>query len=133
MMNRRVFVKLGIFSAGAMTLPLLHCRSNDQYNILLQQPSFLSQICDEKALREIGVAYVKLKPEEKKANRLVDLLTVDSGGKKLSREASDKEVESFLKNKIHADFEKNDTVTVNGWVLSLTEARQCALFSQMPL
>ena len=133
MMNRRVFVKLGIFSAGAMTLPLLHCHSNDQYNVLLHQPSFLSQVCDEKALREIGLAYMRLKPEEKKTNRLIDVLTVEPGGKKLSRKASDKEVQSFLNDKIHTDFEKNDTITLNGWVLSFTEARQCALFSLMPL
>jgi hypothetical protein len=132
-MNRRVFVKLGIFSAGAMTLPLLHCRSNYQYNDLLHQPRFLSQICDEKALREIGLAYLKLKPSEEKKNRLVDFLTEGSGGKKLNIKSSDKEVESFLNNKIHTDFEKNDIVTVKGWVLSLTEARQCALFSHTPL
>jgi len=132
-MNRRVFVKLGIFSAGAMTIPLLHCRSNYQYNVLLHQPRFLSQICDEKALREIGLAYLKLKPSEEKKNRLVDFLTEESGGKKLNSKAADKEVESFLNNKIRSDFEKNDIVTVKGWVLSLTEARQCALFSQTPL
>lgn len=132
-MNRRVFVKLGIFSAGAMTMPLLHCRSNDQYNVLLHQPRFLSQICDEKALREIGLAYLKLKPSEEKKNRLVDFLTEESAGKKLNIKASDKEVESFLNNKIHTDFEKNDIVTVKGWVLSITEARQCALFSYTPL
>ncbi len=132
-MNRRVFVKLGIFSAGAMAMPFLHCRSNYQYNVLLHQPSFLSQICDEKALREIGLAYLKLKPSEEKKNRLVDFLTEGSGGKKLNIKASDKEVESFLNKKIHTDFEKNDIVTVKGWVLSLTEARQCALFSHTPL
>jgi hypothetical protein len=30
---------------------------------------------------------------------------------------------------IHDDFEKGRTVVLNGWILSLTEARQCALFS----
>ena len=70
---------------------------------------------------------------EEKKNRLVDFLTEESGGKILSIKASDKEVESFINNKIHTDFEKNDIVTVKGWVLSLTEARQCALFSHTPL
>lgn len=128
-MNRRLFVKLGIFSAGAMSLPLLNCRSNDQYNVLLHQPTFLWQICDENALREIGLAYRKLKPDEEKKNRLVSILTAEAGDKKLSSKASNKQVESFLNNKIQTEFKKNETVTVKGWVLSLTEARQCALFS----
>jgi len=132
-MNRRVFVKLGIFSAGAMILPMLNCRSNDQYNVLLHQPTFLSLICDENALREIGLAYRKLKPDEEKKNRLVSILTAESGDKKLSSKASYNDVELFINNKIQADFEKNETVTVKGWVLSLTEARQCALFSHIPL
>ncbi len=133
MMKRRAFVKLGILSAGAMTLPLLHCRSNDQYNILLHQPTFLSQICDEKALREIGLEYRKLKPGEENASKLIDLLTRGASGKKLDSKSSDKEVETFIKNEIHTDFDRNDIIAVKGWVLSFTEARQCALFSHTPL
>lgn len=132
-MNRRVFVRLGIFSAGAMTFPLFYCRSNDQYNDLLHQPTFLSQICDDKTLREIGLAYLKVKPKEAKINRLVDFLTVELSGKRISSKSSDKELDSLINYKIHNDFEKENIITVKGWLLSLTEARQCALFSLTPL
>ena len=38
-------------------------------------------------------------------------------------------LEALLNQKIQQDFEAGRTVVVNGWVLSQTEARQCALFS----
>jgi len=34
-----------------------------------------------------------------------------------------------IDQKIKEDFEKGDVVTVKGWILSVTEARQCALFA----
>jgi hypothetical protein len=34
--------------------------------------------------------------------------------------------------RIRRDFERGDTVVVDGWILSVTEARQCALFSLLP-
>ena len=35
-----------------------------------------------------------------------------------------------LEKKIKTDFETGNIVLVDGWVLSISEARQCALFSQ---
>jgi hypothetical protein len=38
-------------------------------------------------------------------------------------------VNSVLEKKVRQDFQENKTVVVDGWILSVTEARQCALFS----
>ena len=132
-MNRRVFVKLGILGTGAMTLPLLHCRSNDSFNMLLQQPAFLSQICDEKVLREIGIDYRKIKPQEDKQGQLVSHLMIDENGKKIASDIPDADLEKTLDQLIKSDFKKDNTITLKGWILSVTEARQCALFSLSPL
>ncbi len=35
----------------------------------------------------------------------------------------------MMSEKVQADFDNGETVVVRGWVLSRTEARQCALFS----
>jgi hypothetical protein len=37
-----------------------------------------------------------------------------------------------LGEQARADFEEGRTVVVNGWILSVTEARQCAIFSLLP-
>jgi hypothetical protein len=34
-----------------------------------------------------------------------------------------------IEGMIHTDFLTDKTLIINGWVLSVTEARQCALFS----
>lgn len=132
-MNRRVFVKLGILGAGAMTLPLLHCRSNESFSKLLQQPAFLAQVCDEKVLREIGMDYRKIKPQEDKQGQLVSHLMIDENGKKIAFDIPDASLEKILDQLIKSDFKKENTITLRGWILSVTEARQCALFSLSPL
>jgi hypothetical protein len=132
-MDRRVFVKLGILGAGAMTIPLLHCRSNDGFSMLLQQPALLSQICDEKVLREIGIDYRKLKPQEDKQGQLVSHLMIDEHGKKIASDTPDAALEKILDQLIKSDFKEDKTITLKGWILSVTEARQCALFSLSPL
>jgi hypothetical protein len=35
----------------------------------------------------------------------------------------------MLENKVENDFKTGKIAVIKGWVLSLTEARQCALFS----
>jgi hypothetical protein len=37
-----------------------------------------------------------------------------------------------IRSQIQADFAADRTVMLDGWVLSVTEARQCALFSLTP-
>ena len=128
-MNRRVFVKLGILGAGALTIPLIHCRSNDAYSISLMQPAFLSQICEEKVIQEIGLALRSLKPELRKKETVVRTLMTTLDGKKIDAKISSDELEKIIEQKIQSDFKNSKTIILKGWVLSETEAYQCALFS----
>jgi len=126
-MDRRTFIQLSAVGAVAISLPQLHCKPTPEG--LLEFPATLSTICDEKAIKEIGSAYLQIFPEENKSSRLRQQLLKDIDGKEIAS-TSDVDILSLhLQKKIHEDFRTSHTVILKGWVLSLTEARQCALFS----
>ena len=68
-------------------------------------------------------------PAENDANMLMDILLLDADNNVIPRNADSLELKELLQQKVHSDFEGGNTVIVSGWVLSVTEARQCALFS----
>ncbi|MBI3483350.1 MAG: hypothetical protein HY015_10350 [Bacteroidetes bacterium] len=77
----------------------------------------------------LGRAYLKLKPDETRDDILLnDLLTEKS--RKIVLEKEDiSSVESQIEKRVKQDFDNKNVVVVQGWVLSVTEARQCAFFS----
>jgi hypothetical protein len=50
-------------------------------------------------------------------------------GKAISEKTPSEELTSMIQDKIHQNFADNDFVTIKGWVISQTEAQQCALFT----
>ena len=126
-MKRKKFIYLSIGGAIAIATPTLYCRNPDKtLNKTLGQPKFLSSICDPNTLSEIGTAYINKYPAEKKEDQLKGLLLADSTGQPTPKTA---DLSLLLDQKITNDFKTEKTVVVSGWILSLTEARQCALFS----
>lgn len=73
--------------------------------------------------RAVGAAYLRLHPEVAAAERLTALLGADLGDDEGAALAS------RLAARQRADFGAGRTVVVEGWVLSLTEARICALLA----
>lgn len=69
-----------------------------------------------------------MKAEQKK-DQLVNLLLTDTFGKIVPESSDISFIQTLLDQKIHKDFKSGNTVTVKGFVISATEARQCALFS----
>ena len=86
-------------ATGAITFPTA-CKPGQPL------PEMLSSLADKKALREIGHEYLKQYPAEK--NQLQDLV---------------------IQSNVQTDFSKGNIVVIKGWVLSVTEARQCALLT----
>ena len=126
-MKRKKFIYPSIGGALAIATPTLYCRNRDKaLNKALGQPKFLSSICDAKTLDEIGAAYLTKFPSEKKEDQLARLLLADSTGHPIPKTT---DLPLLLDQKITDDFNTGKTVVVAGWVLSITEARQCALFS----
>ncbi len=129
-MKRRFFIYLSVAGTLALGVPGIGCRQrNKQLNKFLAQPKFLSHICNANTLKEIGKAYKKQFPSETKEDKISDLLIIDSTGKPVAQTLDQATIEALMDKKIKEDFEQGEIVVVKGWVLSATEARQCALFS----
>jgi hypothetical protein len=79
----------------------------------LAHPEFLSHICDEATIKAIGTVYREQTTTEAQQDKLIELL----------RTSHD------LEKDIRDDYSSGRIVILRGWVLSLTEARQCALYS----
>jgi hypothetical protein len=125
-MKRRDFIQLSAFAAAAISFPLLHSCSAPASEHTMSQPVFLSRLFDEKTIMDAGKAYLQKAPEENDDEQLVKLLADNSS---IANSTDEKAIHDYLDKKIKMDFEKGNTVLVKGWVLAVTEARQCALFS----
>ena len=80
---------------------------------------------DEAAVRDIGARYRETVPGERDARALRAAIARDARrGLWLPWNPS-----PSLERQVSDDFAAGRTVVVRGWVLSVTEARQCALFS----
>ena len=106
-MKRRTFIFLTL--AGTASLFTAGCQHETD---TLSHPDFLSRVCDAATIAKIGQAYRTQTPGEAQKDKLIALLGT-----------------SIDPQHIRDEYAKGNTVIVKGWVLSLTEARQCALFS----
>lgn len=107
-MKRRDFLRITALSAAGLTVTAREDAAS--------HPDLLSLLGPE-AVRDIGGQYRLLVPAEN--NRLFLRAAI------LPSRVS-------IAAMVRRDFETGRTVLVNGWVLSATEARQCALFSLLP-
>ncbi|HEV3223750.1 MAG TPA: hypothetical protein VGZ90_12770 [Puia sp.] len=127
-MQRRKFIQVSAVGTTVIALTGISCKNQHSafYNIL-DKPGQLSSICDLNTIREIGMAYRLQTPSESGADKLADLLSADSVGKTISSSSDDFIIQNLINQKIKQDFKAGNTVIVKGWVLTVTEARQCAL------
>lgn len=115
-MNRRNFILLS--ATGISTLNLSGCFLGElKYDESLNKPQLLSKIWDANDITAIGKRYCRLFPDEKNKRKLVKLLSLQHSTVK------------SLEKIIIKDYQEGNTVMLEGWILSKTEARQCALFS----
>jgi hypothetical protein len=123
-LDRRRFLQvsaLGILAAVADT----GCGVFGDRAAALDKPELLTMLGPER-LRQMGAHYRASTPGENTDAALRAALSGANGQSKvaLTTEALDKQIRN--------DFAADRTVVVDGWVLSLTEARQAALFSLSP-
>lgn len=124
-MKRRDFIHLSAFTAAAISFPLLDsCNQSDENTIA--KPLFLSRLFDEKTISDAGEAYVKKAPAENDKNKLIQLISDNSP---IAKSTDKNAIHNYLDRKVKQDFATGKTVLVKGWILSVTEARQCALYS----
>jgi hypothetical protein len=90
----------------------------------VDRPSLLTMLGPER-VRELGTRYRAATPGENTGDTLRSAISKSRGGRAVIGNES-------LADLIADDFEKSRTVVVDGWVLSVTEARQAALYSLSP-
>lgn len=128
-MKRRHFLRITLVGASVAGLPMVGCDAFSGDKQSLAQPLMLSQFCDEEAILEIGKAYQGMDPQARDVKTLTESLLSDIYGS--SRKPGNKDAVPIKKinDRIRKDFEENLIVKPAGWILSKTEARQCALYS----
>ena len=126
-MKRRNFIISA--SVAAVSVPAAYYfEKHKLHGDSLYVPEMLSRFCEELVLKEIGLKYRKLVPTENDRKKLMNLLLTSSDGKIL-RASDNSAVGELLDKKIIDEFTAYNIITINGWVITITEARQCALFS----
>jgi hypothetical protein len=128
-MKRRTFIIATVAFAAAIAIPSIsYHRKHTLPADPLIRPHVLGHFCDGETINEIGINYRAQVPEENKEKKLVELLLTNDKGKKIEP-GNSKAVSELLEQKIQQEFKEGRIVIEDGWVLSETEARQCALFS----
>lgn len=125
-MKRSLFIKLSAYSVVAVSVPWLNACNEKPINTAIAQPEFLSHIFDEKTMLATGQVYLKQNPDENSKNKLADLLM---NNKSVTSSMDANSIHSYFDNKVKQDFANGKIAVVDGWILSVTEARQCALYS----
>jgi hypothetical protein len=77
--------------------------------------------------RAVGAAYLALHPEEANADALVRLIGDAPEDPVVIHEASPPELRAWLRRRQTHDFANGHIVKLDGWLLSRTEGRLCAL------
>jgi hypothetical protein len=131
-MKRRSFIVGSFLSlVGAGVFAFMQWMRNSSRANALAQPRFLSQLCDSSTIRSLGLAYLKLRPNETKEEVLLNDLLAENFQRDHLENSDMVNAESEIEKRIKSDFATDNIVVVQGWVLSITEARQCAFFSKL--
>lgn len=128
-MRRRHFLRISLAGAAAAAIPFAACDALSGDRQKLSHPLFLTHFCDEAAILEIGRAYQAMDPVARDAKTLADALLKDVLGESKRNADTGRIPTKKIDDRIRRDFSENLVVTPAGWVLSRTEARQCALYS----
>ncbi len=129
-MKRRKFLWIGsavVLAVASVPAYRYYKRKSKFYNPLVT-PNELSRFCDEGIIRDIGLSYRNMTSAENEKKKLTDLLLAGDDGK-LTGEWDNEAVFELIDKKVRKDFKEDKLQVIKGWVISTTEARQCALFS----
>ena len=122
-MKRRNFVLFSALGLTAVSIPTLSCSYGKvEYDPALAEPILLSTLWNTETIAGIGIGYREQSSGENSKRALVNHLYEGV-------ERNPETLPSSINQKVIKDFEKDETVVIDGWVLSATEARQCALLS----
>lgn len=126
-MDRRQFIQFaaagaaGIGLTGAVWLP-----SAEPPLSVLGRPALLDLLKSSDEIRAVGKAFRAAHPTERTADEIASAILSDT---QLSLRLPESAMRDALSRQIRKDFAEHRTIRLKGWILSVTEARQCALYS----
>jgi len=124
-LDRRRFLQLSALGIVAIVADSACAVSSDRTDAAIDRPQLLVMLGPER-VRQLGAYYRASTPSENSAGALRSALSSGQGSHiPLIKRGS-------LDDQVRDDFAAGRTVVVDGWVLSVTEARQAALFSLTP-
>jgi hypothetical protein len=128
-MKRRTFIWIATAATSILAIPVIDytCKKS-RHSDPVVVPDVLARFCDEKTLKDIGKKYLLSVPSEAEKEQLKKLILANDADTRLKSSISS-DTSDWINQKIRHDFEANQVFTIDGWILSRTEARQCALFS----
>jgi hypothetical protein len=122
-MKRRNFIMITSAGIAALAIPtLVYSLREGPIDVIMFQPQSLAKIWDTDTMNTIGLNYMLKVPKENRQRTLVKRISEKAAG-----EAGN--LITTLEEQIKNDFISGNTIMIDGWILSVTEARQCALFS----
>ena len=91
-------------------------------------PGLVQLLRHKESARIIGLEYLRGAPQEAHVQTLIDLLSSDFTQSPIGPHKSDTtRLREFLRLQTQQDFEAGRIVRLQGWMISVTEARLCAL------
>ncbi len=131
-MKRREFIGIAAAGAAGVVLPT-SVRADASIAATLSRPRLLAILHDERLVRELGWRYRDTAAGEDNAEVLTATIlsevNVDPHAT-VSPVADGSSLRRQVNDLVHRAAGR--TVVLDGWILSITEARQCALFSLLP-
>jgi hypothetical protein len=126
-MKRREFIEIAATGAAGVALVVPTVARGSDGMAALAHPHLLEVLRDPKLVLALGRRYRELTPSEQTNGALAHAISADLNAP--APFATNECLERQLAERVQRDFAMGRTVTLNGWVLALTEARQCALYS----
>ena len=124
-MKRRKFLEITAVGALALGVPGAAWRFHSSSVMrFLAQPGLCTMLGDHR-VRELGQRYREACPAES----TVETLSVAVLGSRRPGQVHGSALRKRLNRQVRDDFDAGRTILLDGWMLSATEARQCALFS----
>jgi hypothetical protein len=129
-MKRRTFIYTGIAVATGLSLSGLFLWNKDSKwkKQPFLYPFILSGFLDEDSLRVIGKTYRVQRPGENSTSTLMNAIINGMHADQAKMNDLENQVLEIEKN-VEMDFKEDKLIVIKGWIMSETEARQCALLS----
>jgi hypothetical protein len=127
-MERRTFIAISATAVVTLGLPTSCLSENYEAHLaVMPKPVPLAKFCSPSEVRKMGSDYIKRVSEEDDIAAIGEHLFKGDDRKQVNADPT--VVGKLLQEKIQNDFQVNNTLVLDGWVISRTEGRICAALS----